>query len=315
MTLHLLAMNVASAGPLYCIWLSRQASESEVHFQVGRILAWWSVAGLLVGILTGTGLLLMQSETLAVMTERFPARALWFAGMELVFSLLCLSIYAASWQWRKGPRWLLALVALMSVANLLYHFPPLMTVLGKLTANKNWTQDTLIERSEYVALMLRSDIASFTFHFFVASLAVSAVAVLAILQSRQISQTASVEARNPIARRAGLAALVATLIQFPVGLWVLVSLPSTTRGALIGEHLLASLTFIASLFLVLMLLQRLAMLVLGEITRQNLLQCVYLMVVVVLLMTTSLRLSRYAGESRQSPITQNSPEAFLSRAE
>src|SRR5690606_13047621 len=62
LALHLLAMNVASAGPLVGVWLARCGSREELGLRVGRRLAGRSLWALATGALLGGAMLLLPSE-------------------------------------------------------------------------------------------------------------------------------------------------------------------------------------------------------------------------------------------------------------
>ncbi len=311
LAVHLLAMNMASAGPLVCVWLGwRQSKFGEQGTLLGRRLAWYCVHALFVGMVTG-GLLLLTipGNNLWHVLRRFPARAYWFAGAELVFSLVCMIAMAKAWNILS--KWWLAVLAFVSATNLLYHFPPLMAVIGQLAANAQWTSEPLIDRPTLLTLMARGEVLALTFHFGMSSLAVAALVVLDML-SREAVQEAT-QARRSMARSAAVIALSASLLQVPIGVWLLTSLPATSRTALMGNNIWASLAFIAALVTTIKLLQQLVMIALGETDSKNLRQVMSLVFGVVLLMTMSLRLSRHAATLPKEAIKTASSETALGR--
>ncbi len=283
---HLLTMNLASAGPLVCVWLRGNIDE-EVRF-LGRRVAWWSVGAFLIGMFAGGSMLLTATGTgLNTALTRFPASAYWFAGTELVFSLGVMLVIAGAWE--KLNRWGLVLLALINAANLLYHFPPMMAVIGQLASNPRWATEAIIDRPTLLKLMGRHEVVALSFHFGMSSLAVAGITLLHLI-SRQNGEPAG--AIKSCARGGAVLALVATLAQIPIGLWLLMNLPIATQTALMGASLWASLTFMAALLLSIGLLHRLALVAMGETDRQNLRRAVSLLCAVVLLMTLSLRTSR-----------------------
>jgi hypothetical protein len=289
LAVHLLAMNHASAGPLVCLWLGRR--DNELRRSLGRQLAWSSVIAFLVGMATG-GLMLLSAPGAGLQAAlgRFPASAYWFAGAELLFSFVLMIVIARFWE--SLNRWIFALLALATATNLLYHFPPMMAVIGQLAADPRWTNDSTITRPVMLQLMARGEVLAFSFHFALSSFAVTVIAVLQLLSRQGADRTSEIK---PVARSAAGIALAATLIQIPVGLWLLMSLPATARSSLIGTNIWASVAFMAALVTSIGLLQRLVMIVLGETDKQNLKHVVSLLCGVVLLMTLSLRLSRPAA--------------------
>jgi hypothetical protein len=288
LSVHMLAMNIASAGPAVAVWLHWQGVQNAVRGSLDRQLMWLSIMGFLVGMLMG-GLILFVSPNDGLMPalRRFPASAYWFAGAELIFSLACMLIGVTVWN--RVSRWWLALLAFATTTNLLYHFPPLMAMIGELASNPHWTDIEIINRSDVLKLMRHGDVLALTFHFGMSSFAVSSIALLKLL-SRRTPEIGPEETR--ITRGASWLALAATLLQVPIGIWLLTSLDDPARSTLMGSSLLASVAFIAALVLSIKLLQCLFAIALGQANRENLARVFSLVCGVVLLMTTSLRLSR-----------------------
>jgi len=292
LTVHLLCMNLASGGPLFCIWLRRGGKEiDDARARAARALAWFAVWALLMGMLTGGGLLLLpQSSALRGAMARFPDRAWSIAGAELLFSAICLCAYAGLGQRAARWRWAHALIALSSTTNLLYHFPPLMSVLGRLATDPSWVEAAVIDRQSFVPLMVRGEVLSLSVHFGLASLAVAAV-VLIVLLTRQEALAAQ-ETKLKSCRVAAAVGLLATLAQLPVGIWVLATLPGPARGILMGESPLASILLLASLLTSMILLQGLMKVALGDFDDQHCRRVGWLLIFVVWMMTTTLQLTR-----------------------
>lgn len=293
LAIHLISTNLASAAPLMSIWLDRPTDSGDSsRGDLGRRLARMAVAALLLATLTGAGLILAPpSARLADVLRRFPAGAYWSAGSELVFSLVCLLVYAGCWnRWRRW-RWLHAGVALLSVTNLLYHFPALMIVISKLATDPGWTTSAVIERSELIRLALCSEVLSLTLHYVLASIAVSGVAVLWML-ARNGDLTTDPAATRRVARVAAGVGLFASLAQLPVGVWVLMSTTGPIRGALLGEALLPSLLLGVGILLTLLLLQKLAAVMLGEVEFEKLPRLGWLLFAIVFSMVAMLSLAR-----------------------
>jgi hypothetical protein len=283
---HLLAMNVASAGPLLAAWLRWR--NDEFSAAAGRRLIAWSIYAFLFGMATG-GLLIVTipGNSLWAALQRFPAGAYWFAGGELLFSLSCMLLIAWGWRFSK---WIIAAIAFVSATNLLYHFPPLMAVIGKLAANPKFTSAEVINRPLLLELMGRGEISALSLHFVCSAIAVSAIAILYLIFR---DTPAEEQGYASVARGTAGTAFAATLMQVPVGVWLLISLPGTSRMALMGKSSGGSLAFMAAMVLSLILLQRLFALALGDVERKSLRAVVALTCIIVLLMTTSLRLSRF----------------------
>jgi hypothetical protein len=299
LSIHLLAMNVASVGPVLAVWLHWQGVQNAARGSLDRQFVWLSIVGFLVGMLTG-GLILFVSPIDGLMPalRRFPASAYWFAGAELIFSLACMLIGVAVWN--RVSKWWLALLAFATTTNLLYHFPPLMAVIGELASNPHWTDIEIINRPDVLKLMRHGEVLALTFHFAMSSFAVSSIALLKLLSLRT-TEIGPEETR--IARGASWLALVATLLQVPIGIWLLTSLDDPARSALMGNSLLASVAFTAALVLSIKLLQCLFAIALGQVNRENLARVFLLVCGVVLLMTISLRLSRESPSQNQATKT------------
>ena len=294
---HLLAMNVASAGPLIGLWLVWMADdESEFRRGLAERVLRISLAAFVGGAILGGALLLSPSPGLRSALARFPAEAYVFAGVELAFSALCLGglIFITRC---GGPRWLAAILAIGGASNLLYHFPPLMAVLGELAADPTWTAEEQLDRRTLVNLWLRPEILSLWLHFVLASFAAAAIAALWLRPPRDAA--ANSENRDALARKLAAGALVATLLQLPVGLWMLTASDAAARERMMGGNLVASVCFAGGVLTAVWLLQTLAMLALGE-GQRAVRRAGWLLVVVTLLMTATLRTSR-AGSERGLP--------------
>ena len=290
MAAHLLAMNLASAGPLFCMLLAHRASSGDlVAGRVGRRLAWWNVAALLVGVALGTlTLFIPPTKEYFEVLQRIPVRGYWFAGLELLFSLVCLVVYASTWNSLRQYRWLQHLVALMTVTNLLYHFPPLMTVIAQEAAGTMRSTTEVLDRAALLRLMFLPEGLAPWIHFVLGSIAVSGVLALVAM----ISEIRSGENSIRSARAMAAIALGVTLLQLPVGLWLLTTVSEASRSALMGGNPMAALAFLAAMLGVYLLIRRLATVVWGDFDASDLRTAAVLMIVVVLLMTVSMRVSR-----------------------
>ena len=306
MAVHLIAVNLACAGPLLASWLHFRSRESETLARLGRSLAWASLIGLGLGMLTGGVLLFVPPATgLQEAIRRIPAQAYWMAGTELIFSAVCMLICAGCWKPLQRWRWLHASISLLGATNLLYHFPPLMAVLGKLAADPTWSTEPMIDRPLFLGLMYRGEIVSLATHFGLASFVVAAV-VLLVMIARAGEEDRDLAVQS-IARKSAIIALVGSLLQVPVGVWILGALSNAEREVLMGGELLASLVFLGGMLLTFLLLQRLAAIALGEFDLQAMRQTGWLLLVLVLLMTATLRSSRQAGDSKRTAAEARPP--------
>lgn len=305
LALHLLAVNVATAGPLACVWLRWRARRGDVAAdRVGHSLAKLSLAALLAGVVAGTlslGLLWpVTGNGYAEAVGRFPPRAYVFAGLELLFSFVCLWIYAGTWQrWQHRP-WLHGLVAVVSATNLLYHLPPLMTVLSELAARPHLVADATIAHNTFRRLMVRPDVLAHVAHFALASVAVSGWVMMEVARRgrRQGSRAKSQEPEGTgtgydrLISGGAWIALAASLAQLAVGLWVLVELSTAARRLLLGDDWLTTGLFFAAIVASFALLHLLAVIALGETSDVAVRRCRWLMIVIVALMVGTLTESR-----------------------
>jgi hypothetical protein len=284
LAIHLLAVNVAAAGPLVAAWL---ASRGRAGLPVGRRVVWQSLAGLSVGAVLGGGLLLTASERMQAALTRFPASTYWFAGMEIAFSAACVGGMLLAIRADRARPWLAWLLALASASNLLYHFPPLMTVIGKLANDSLWARERVITREVLNHQAMRPEVLAFWVHFTLAS-----IAAAAIIASALAPRDASRPEHERLFRRLAGAALAATLAQLPVGVWLLVAGGSAERDAMLGERLVASAAFMGGVIAALALAYTLAMIMLGDAAPNMRRRSGWLLVTVAVLMSATLMASR-----------------------
>jgi hypothetical protein len=307
LAMHLVAVNVAAAAPPVCTWLAARGRRGDQEAdQVGRRLAWLSLAALLVGMLLGGGLVAIawwdRSSGYWQAANRFAAREYWFAAAEMVFSLTCLWIYATMWQrWRQRP-WLHGLLAVMSATNLLYHFPPLMIVLGELAARPQIAGEETITHTVFRNLMLRPEVLTQTAHFALAAVAFGGWALLCVANNcrvkkneKSLEREESEQGYDSLISAGAWIALAASLAQLAIGLLVLIEFPIARRGSLLGNDWLSAALFFVAVLAAFALLHMLATVALGDTGLVAVRRCSWLMLVVVLLMTGTLVRVRQAG--------------------
>lgn len=294
---HLLAMNVASAGPLVAAALrSTRRGDQVENCQAGRRMASLSLGAMFAGAALGGLALALPSPGMREALSRFPGRAYWFAGTELLFSAGCIAAIAVGWsRLGKGLTWMLALV---SASNLLYHFPPLMAVFGLLASDPSWASETTIDRPTLLRLMGRENVISLSVHFALASWAVTAAVLLWSPRRRHPEQPEQPEQPNAdratpeFLSRAARWALWPTLFQLPVGAWVLITTGGRAREAMLGGDLWATASLGGGIVAALFLIQTLAGIALGDVGPSARLRAIWLLALVVALMTFTLRHSR-----------------------
>jgi hypothetical protein len=304
LAVHLLAMNVAAAGPLVCAWLVQLGGDGEAA--LARHMARRSLAALGAGILLGALMFAPPNAALRAALSRFPASTYWFAAAELAFSAVCMTALA-TFARRQWPRAAWA-TAIATASNLLYHFPPLMGIIGKLSADPRWASEKVITHSVLRRLAARPEVLALSAHFAVASIA--AAAVLALWPNKLDAATPAGKFERIPLRRLAIAALVATVLQIPIGLWMLVTASPATRDELMGGGFAASACFLAGVVAAIALLQTLAAIALGEDTPRMRRRAAWLLAMVVALMSATLTLSRTASP----PIAAEQRSAANARA-
>jgi hypothetical protein len=303
---HLMLANVAAGGPLACMWLEWKArgNRDPLAGQAADYLARWSLLALLGGAILGLllGAILWTADYRQLWLERLAHKASWAVG-EYAVSLGVIAGYWA-WRWARPTAgtataairmFLLALAA----TNLLYHFPPLFVVASRLSDAGEATGPAMtpaLFRQE----MARGEVVSLAAHFTLASLAMAGIMLLG-LALRAKRRGASDEVYGRLARWGGWVALLPTLLQLPVGVWVLSTISTTMQSRLMGGHLLASGCFLVAVLGALWLMRELAAIALGERERSQLIRTMALMVAVVVLMTAGQQLARVRRPPAESP--------------
>lgn len=308
LALHLLAVNVGSAGPLACIWLHRQESryENVTAGYIGRQLAPLSVTLLSLGVMLGLALLglLWWADDRAYFEAlaRFPMTRYWYALGELVFSFVLMALYMLLWdRLRSHPNWH-ALLAILASTNLLFHFPPLLTSIGVLTARPELVEAAVIDSAQYRQLLLENEVLSRVVHVWLASFAVTGLVVSAY--ATRISRLEDYrEDAIMVSTWGGRLALLPTLGQLLVGIWVTLALPEEARFAVMGEDAWASGLLVLSILAALALMHHLTALALGDASAKTVWRCGLLMALVIVLMTATLRRARLLASDELPPTT------------
>jgi len=298
---HLLAVNVASGGPLVCMWLERRETrrDDQLAGQTGRYLARQSMVMLTVGIVLGllmTWLIWIGGDHRFFETflgNEWLIRKLWWGVAELVFFYACMAAYLRWWQglarWRSMHR----LLAILAATNLLYHFPTLFSVLTTVNLHPTLLEEgQAIDRAAFLSLMGSVQVLSMVAHFLLASVAVVGMLMMGYAL-RLIRQGADPADAARIARYGGRFALVPTVVQLLIGLYVLFHLPRYSQGLLLGGDLLGTAMLAASVLASIWLMHLLATVSLGEAERGPIIRSMTLLVLIVVLMTSTLQRAKH----------------------
>lgn len=288
LAVHLLAVNLAGAGPLVCLWFDwRELRAGDaVAGRVGRHLARRSMEALVLG--GGLGLALV-----GILWLRYPwayfdgwravaGSRLWFLIPEYFFSLAIAAVYWATWSGRRRWVWGHRLLNLVGSTNLLYHFPTQFIVIGLLCHRPELRQAPY----NHLALAAQPEALSALTHHLLAALAVVGVWLMAAAPRLCVATSEPDVARRLSAFGARLA-LVPTLAQILVGLWHLLQLPPRLRAELLGDELTTTALFGAAVLASLGLMHHLAGAAWGDVDHRQTRRAVVLLLLTVTLMSAA----------------------------
>jgi len=321
LTLHLICVNVASAGPLVCIWLDWRGGRGDaLAAKVGSYLCWKSLALLLVGSALGLLLgFLHWDDAYREVIRKFPSR-IFFGVWELIFSLVL--IVVAGLLWRFAPkasaaRWTRAMLFFLTGTNLLYHFPFLFSIISRVHSGAT-RPDGIVDASGFRRLMIEDSVFPQAVHFAFASFAVVGITMIGYAlrldrARRRGTQVVPVDAVRPeprekmenayepaddegddaeigpdsqrVAAWGARLALIATLFQIPVGMWLVVKLSPASQARVLGADPIATGLLGMSMLLSLGLLHHLSALSLGVPRKRNMVMVMAMMVTLICLMT------------------------------
>lgn len=291
LAVHFVSVHVASAGPLISAGLAWRYGRTGDHDAAvtSRWLAKASLLTLSLGALTGLvagWLISAHSGRNYQIAVRRLATKFWWGGWELAFYVGCLCLFLAWWKWgslrKSWQRIGHTMLPVLAGTNLLYHFPPLMIVLRQVAAADDIPADAI----GYVAfrhLIYQSEILAKTFHFWGASFAVSGILMMCY-GMRAPDPCTEKHGRRVVTRGARIA-LVATIIQLPLGVWLLAQMPPASQQSILGDDLVGTVMLLGALFAALTVLYPLVSIALGDPTSTAVTKSVVLMLLIVLLMT------------------------------
>jgi hypothetical protein len=296
-------MNVAGAGPLVCLWFEwREGHGDRRAGKAGCFLSGASLVLFGVGMILGLVLGWLHWTPAFVRALTQVGSRVHFGVWELVFSA---ALMGAHWAWWRaaaetgpGRRAVRSLLPLLASTNLLYHFPLLFAVIAQLEAAPDLNAP--LSSAEFRAKMADGLVLAQVVHFWLASLAAVGVVLVgyALFLARRQESHAEYD---PPAICGSRLALASTLLQIPVGLWLLSQAPSASQSALFGGDLVTTGLFGASILAAVWLLHQLAAVALGETRESSLLRTLLALVLVVALMSSVLVLLKPATSETRSP--------------
>ncbi|REK19606.1 MAG: hypothetical protein DWQ37_00650 [Planctomycetota bacterium] len=302
LSVHLLAVDLAMMGPLACVWLEWRGARSRQPglADVGRRLAVLTIWALVGGSALGMLMLLLRYQagdgSYISALASIPRNRLWFGLVELLFSLICLCVYLAAWNRLKNHRLWHRLFAVAAATNLLMHFPALFSVVSVVGTRPGLVGQT-IDRDAYRRLLIDPEVLSRVAHVWLAAAAVTGVVLMA-LGARIIArgeESGAAVGRQCVTQGA-LAALAATVMQFPAGIWVALAMPEDSRQRLLGGDWLVTGCFAASLLLALLLMHMLSAAAQGDAGQPRVRRLAGVLTLLTFLMVgTRLRLNELAS--------------------
>ncbi len=290
-TLHLLAMNVATAGPFVCLWLGwRTRKRSDALAAVtGRWLLMQSLLAFTGGIVLG-GLLLAavwvhRPEPFFRSAELIPRSRYWFGIAEIGFTYVLLLVVLATWR-RAAGRWWQSLLNLMAATNTIYHFPTLFASIVILSQRPTEWRDAELTRSALLEIMRSPETIAHVLHFGLASFAVTGVALLGFAARLAKREATEADAAR-VTMWGGWLALVPTALNLVSGIWLLLESPRLVQNQLTGDDGFATAAFLLAIVAALAMLPSLAAAAFGTAGRKERLRAMILLTVTILAMTTA----------------------------
>lgn len=288
-TCHLLAADVAAAGPLAALglkYLARRHGDAALD-RLGRAVAFTSLAAIGVAIVLGLvqlGLLWRGNVTAYFDALRVvPTSRLWFGAVELAFSAALVTAFVVTWRFPQRRPWWHAALAIVSATNLLYHFPTLFSVVSVVSTRPD-LRETAVDFRE---LLFSGETLARALHHLLAAFAAAGAAAMTVALARWPAETAQ-RATTFGARLA----LSAVSLQFLVGPLVLVTLPAALQNRVLGGDAWATGFLSASVIVTFVMTQSLAQASMGAVTRPTAIRLIVLIVLVIGLMVATRHQSR-----------------------
>ncbi len=317
---HLLAANLASAGPLLAAWIDDRAGRrvDAPACDLARRLMRSSMIALGATIALGgavVGLVAVVSPVpLARAAALIPISRYWFGVAELLFYFVCLVAYEAvarrgAFPRNRGRRAMLWLLMTLAVTDVVYHFTPLFAIIGVYsTRPDSWNGEV-----RFIAGMFDAEVMAIVVHFLLASLAVSGLAVAWLATNPKDTASLNINSRKSAVFGARVA-LAATLAQIGSGIWLTAAVPTSARDRMMGDDLLVTVLFALALVAAFALMHRLAALAMDEINGRSVRIAAAWLYAVILLMTAAHQLVRLADYETQGRNKKAAPRVSVGTA-
>ena len=285
LAIHLLCVNLAGTGPLLLLWLEWKSHHGDtLATRLAQRLSIWSIAALFAGALTGliVGMAYWSDSYQQALADVLMPKVKW-AIAELGFSAV-LMVAVALW-WSKRPnvkrswRWLRSGLNLLAGTNLIYHFPLLLLVLAQFRLGQLDSSE-MVTSAQFRVLITQPAVLSRAVHFIVASFAVTGIAFVVMAKLDLRRQLDASDAERTASWGARIA-LSSTLMQIPIGIWLVSHMPAPSQSQLMGKDPLALVALIAGILLTLGLLQSLAAISFGEKDKRHWSRAIWLMMFTV----------------------------------
>jgi len=299
---HLMMVNLAISGPIYAIWLERRGRRlgDEMPGELGQRLAkssWHALLGaILLGLVAALVLHIPGEEWFQELFQLPRGRVHWGA-VELLFSLVLMIIYSLAWKRMAGRPWLHRTLAILAATNLAYHFPMFFVIFSKLRDSGQLENPVTAE--EFRQLIFNGEVVARSLHYVLASVAMTGVMVMLMALRRYQQEEDETAPPQRLAIISARAALVATLLQLPVGYWVLMEAAPGDREKIMGGDWWAGGLMLAGILSAVMVLHTLAAVSLGESERKRIRAAAAWMLLTILLMVGLLVRLRQPGPLRE----------------
>jgi hypothetical protein len=203
----------------------------------------------------------------------------------LLFYFACLGAYSGLWDRLRDRRWIHRLLAIAGSTNLLVHFPALFVIISVLARRGNVVEVPLTSAA-FRGLLVDGEVLSRTVHVVVGSFAVTGAIVLLIAVRYAADGTQRTEAVKLGQVGAGLA-LLATMLQAPLGVWLAMALPETARGRMLGGDLVATALFGLAVLAALASMHYFSAIAMGEWDERRVKRAVVVLLAVMLSMVAT----------------------------